>query len=84
MRESISYQAARAGDVIDEGGQLAVILSVEKGPDGIGTIVSLSADGKPRRLEWLPGTTPGALGRVGKRCKPTLEGLRDFIRQQVS
>jgi len=84
MRESVSYQAARAGDVIDEGGRLAVVLSVEKGPDGIGTILALCADGTPRRLEWVPGTTPGALGRVGTRCKPTLEGLRDFIRQRVS
>jgi len=84
MRECVSYQAARAGDVIDESGQLAVILSVEKAQDGAGTILALSADGTPRRLEWLPGTTSGMLGRVGKGCQPTRDGLRDFIRQQVS
>ena len=84
MRESVSYQSARVGDVIDEGGQLAVVLSVEETQDKAGTILALRADGTPRRLEWLPGTTSGPLGRVGKGCKLTREGLRDFIRRQVS
>ncbi|HEY0793121.1 MAG TPA: hypothetical protein VGD78_18795 [Chthoniobacterales bacterium] len=84
MRESVPYEAARAGDVIEEGGHLGVVLSVNEGQDGARTIEALGADGTPRRLEWLRGTTSGRLGRMGKRCRPTLEGLRDFIRRQVS
>jgi hypothetical protein len=84
MRESIPFNLARVGDVIDDRGRLGVITEVEKEKDGAGAILSLSADGTAHRLEWQQGTPSGLLSRVGKRCPPNSDGLRHFIVQQVS
>lgn len=84
MPECVPYRLVCVGDVVDDSNGLAVITFVGKEQDGTGVILSVSADGRSHRLEWLPGITPGLVKRVAADCKPTLAGLRDFIAKQLS
>ncbi|MBV9489633.1 MAG: hypothetical protein JO069_07915 [Verrucomicrobia bacterium] len=84
MNEWVLPHLAGVGDVIEHGGQPAVITRVGTEPDGTGVILAIHTDGAPRRWEWRPGLTPRLLSRLGRHCRPTPEGLRDFLAWQVA
>ena len=84
MHEWVLPHRVGVGDVIERGGQPAVITRLVTEPDGSGVIRALRADGTPQRWEWPPGVAPSLLSRLGRHCRPTPEGLRDFLAWQVA
>jgi hypothetical protein len=79
MREAVPYQAPRAGDIIEAGGQLIVVQSVEEAQDGAGTILALSANGTPRRLGVAAGDPVGYAGPRGPASTARPEGFVEYV-----
>ena len=79
MHEWVSAHLAGVGDVIERRGQPVVVTRVATEADGTGVILAVRADGAPQRWEWRPDRKTPLLNRLGQRCRPTPEALRDFL-----
>ena len=80
MHEWVSAHLAGVGDVIERGGQLAVVTRVAAEADGTGVILAVRADGAPQRWEWRPDRKTPLLNRLGhvadRRRKPCATSSR--------
>jgi hypothetical protein len=83
---SLPLSFARSGDVVDAGGwgRFVVIVHVWQDEEKALRILYVNAAGQRGRWRCLPGTSPTLYTRVGQGCRPTAEGLQDFILERLS